>query len=484
VTRISNELRDYFQAIAWVVGTMALSYLAEPHARPADHAMIQVLAIVLLAARFSVRVSLTACFVSILAFDFVFVEPRFAFAWGDVESAVIFAAMLVVAAVTSSLNQKLRRAAFRAERGYELNVELSRGDDPQQLAAVTAKHLESLFGGTCSVILQDGQNRLSVPANLSDPALVTRAWERREFSVHGSLVLLPLLGSKSPIGLIVLHARRAFAKDSEQGHFLSACASQLVLALERLQLVKAVHRSQLEAETERLRSSLLSAVSHDLKTPLSSIIAAGTTLCDSGAQLESNARQDLLTSMVSEAERLNRLLENLLYFARLESSTIELNRIPESIEEVVHSAVERFQGRLEGRRVELDLPDDLPLISGEALLLEQVLLNLLENAARYAGRSATIFISARERKGLLSVRVADDGPGILESERGKVFEKFYRGNHSNRTDGGVGLGLTICRAIVEAHGGRIRASARAGGGALIEFTLPLAELPQIVREAS
>jgi two-component system sensor histidine kinase KdpD len=126
----------------------------------------------------------------------------------------------------------------------------------------------------------------------------------------------------------------------------------------------------------------------------------------------------------------------------------------------------------------------LPLISGEALLLEQVLLNLLENAARYAGRSATIFISARERKGLLSVRVADDGPGILESERGKVFEKFYRGNHSNRTDGGAGLGLTICRAIVEAHGGRIRALARAGGGALIEFTLPLAELPQIVREAS
>jgi len=158
--------------------------------------------------------------------------------------------------------------------------------------------------------------------------------------------------------------------------------------------------------------------------------------------------------------------------------------MPESIEEVVHSAVERFQGRLEGRRVELDLPEDLPLISGEALLLEQVLLNLLENAARYAGRTASISIAARERAGLLSVQVADDGPGILESERGKVFEKFYRGKHSNKSDGGAGLGLTICRAIVEAHGGRIRALARPGGGALLDFTLPLAELPQSVREAS
>ena len=484
MTRISSDLRAYFQAIAWVVGTMTLSYLAEPHARAADHAMVQVLAIVLLAARFSVKVSLTACFVSILAFDFVFVEPRFAFAWGDVESAVIFAALFVVAAVTSSLNQRLRRAAFSAETQYALNVELSRGDDPEQLAAVTARHLESLFGGTCSIMLDDGQNRLQLPSDLGDAALVKRARERREFTVQGNAVLMPLLGIHSPIGLIVLHPPRAFAKDSEQGHLLSACASQLALTLERLQLTKVVRRSQLEAETERLRSSLLSAVSHDLKTPLCSIIAAGTTLCDAEAKLESEARRELLMSMVSEAERLNRLLENLLSFARLESSTIELNRTPEAIDEIAQSAVERFQGRFESCRVELDLPDDLPLISGEALLLEQVLLNLLENAARYAGQSATIFVSARERAGLVSVQVADDGPGILESERGKVFEKFYRGKHSSKADGGAGLGLTICRAIVETHGGCIRASVRPGGGALIEFTLPVAEQRHSVREAS
>lgn len=229
----------------------------------------------------------------------------------------------------------------------------------------------------------------------------------------------------------------------------------------------------LQVENERMRSSLLSAVSHDLKTPLATIIAAGTTLVGRRAELDAAAVDDLAASIVGEAERLNRLIQNLLSVLRLESPGIELRRTPEAIEEIVSAAVERVNARLGKQPVRLELARDLPLVLAEPLLLEQVLTNLLENARRHAGPDAKVCVRAQAGRDELIVSVEDDGPGIPADERDKVFERFYRGRHAASRDGGVGLGLTICRAIVRAHGGRIAVLPRAGGGTAVEFSVPL-----------
>jgi two-component system sensor histidine kinase KdpD len=251
----------------------------------------------------------------------------------------------------------------------------------------------------------------------------------------------------------------------------------LATAIDRAHLAESAQRAKLDAETERMRSSLLSAVSHDIKTPLSSIVAAGTTLIEHRKALDSSAVDRLLGTIVREGDRLGRLVQNLLSLSRLESPTIELRRTAEAVEDIVGAAVGRLSEALAPRAVRVELPADLPYVSAEPMLVEQVLLNLLENALRYTPPESPIQIAAQAGDGLVKVRVSDEGPGISEAEREKVFEKFYRGARTHKNDGGAGLGLTICRAIVEAHGGRIVVRARQGGGTVVEFTLPLAPAP-------
>ena len=266
------------------------------------------------------------------------------------------------------------------------------------------------------------------------------------------------------------------------------CARELGTALERTQLAKVAQRAQVDAETERMRSSLVSAVSHDLKTPLASIVASGTTLLEHAGTLDARVSRGLLSTIVREGERLGSLLQNLLSVSRLEAPSIELRRTPEAIEEIIAVALGRLNDVLAQRQVIVDLPNDLPYVLVEPALIEQVLLNLLENALRHTPASASIEVSAQATESVVKLQVADDGPGIPEAEREKVFEKFIRGSRAVRGDGGVGLGLTICRAVVRAHGGKIAIRERRGGGTLVEFTLPITTMastwPEQMREVS
>jgi two-component system sensor histidine kinase KdpD len=482
---IRSELSEYGQALLCVVVSTLCALILQGHVQTADLAMIQLLGIVLASARFSLRASITACLFAILAFDYLFVPPAFEITTSDIKSAPIFIGMLVVAAVISGLNQRVRQQeqqaradAFRSGSLFALTNELSRAHDAQQVTALTARHLEGLFAAEVTIALRTPEGTFGelVP-DAATLALAERAFGRGEFVVERgvgkSSIWSPIAGTHATLGAIGLRVARSFGKESPQGFLFSACVNQLATSLERVQLSNAVRRTELEAESERLRSTLLSAVSHDLKTPLATILAAGTTLISRKAQLDSQATDALLSSIVSEAERLTRLIQNLLSIARLESPTIELRRSPEAIDEIVRAAIERFSTRYGSSQVRIEVESDLPLVSVEPLLTEQVITNLLENAVRYAGRDANISVAAVAAAGMLQLQVADDGPGIPEDEREKVFEKFYRGRGTSKADGGVGLGLTICRAIVRAHGGRIVACAREGGGTLVEFTLPL-----------
>jgi two-component system sensor histidine kinase KdpD len=241
--------------------------------------------------------------------------------------------------------------------------------------------------------------------------------------------------------------------------------------VDRLVLGNAARRAQVEAEAERLRNELLSAMSHDLKTPLAAILTAGTLLLNRDFSSET-VRRELTETIVGETERLNRLVTNLLSVTRLESGTVRLNRSPEALDEVVIDVLSRLSPRLEGRQVAVDVAEALPLVSMDPVLVDQVLVNLVENVLRHTPAGSPLDVRVRRVEHGVAVEIADRGPGIDEDECEKVFQKFYRGSRAKRRDGGSGLGLTICRAVARAHGGHIAIRPRPGGGTSVELVLP------------
>jgi K+-sensing histidine kinase KdpD len=235
----------------------------------------------------------------------------------------------------------------------------------------------------------------------------------------------------------------------------------------------------LRATTEERRSSLLSALSHDLRTPLAAITGAATTLRDESAAIDGGQRRELLETICEEADRLERLVRNLLDMTRLESGALAVKRQWFPLEEIVGSALTRLDAQLDGRPVRTDLPADLPLVSADAVLLEQVFVNLLENAAKYTPAGSPIEIVARAPADAssIAIEVADRGPGLTSGDEPRLFEKFFRGRKTGAESTGAGLGLAICRGVIGAHGGTIVAANRPGGGAVFRMTLPIVGTP-------
>lgn len=236
---------------------------------------------------------------------------------------------------------------------------------------------------------------------------------------------------------------------------------------------RAVRARELVIETERLRNSLLSAVSHDLRTPLAAIFGAGTELLQDFTRLDQKEREELIESIVEEAARLDQLVTNLLDVARFDEGHPELRKRSEPLDEVIEAALARLRGRLGDRPVHSRVPQEIPMVPMDAILIQQVLVNLLENAMNYTSEGSPVEVEATHAGDHVVVEVRDRGPGVLVSETERVFDRFYRGSKQSQRDGGIGLGLTICRAIVHAHGGTISLGNREQGGAVARMTLPL-----------
>jgi two-component system sensor histidine kinase KdpD len=261
--------------------------------------------------------------------------------------------------------------------------------------------------------------------------------------------------------------------DGEQRHLLEALARQAALAIERVILSAEAKAAELRARTENMRSSLLSAVSHDLRTPLAAITGAATSLRGDEAAVHPDQRRELVETICEESTRLSRLVGNLLEMTRVEAGAIDVRREWVPAEEIVGAVLTRLEGPLAGRAVHTSLDPALPLLHVDPVLLEQVLLNLVENAIKHtpAGTPIDLFVAAAPDR--ITIEVADRGAGLAAGSEEAVFQKFHRGAALGVP--GVGLGLAICRGIVEAHGGTIRASNRSGGGAIFTVTLPIAE---------
>jgi two-component system sensor histidine kinase KdpD len=322
------------------------------------------------------------------------------------------------------------------------------------------------------------------PLDAKEHAVAQWVYEHRQIAGLGTATLpsaaalyVPLLGARGAVGVFGIRpaqSHRLLAP--EQLHLLETFANQIALGIERAALAEAAQHAQVQIETEQLRNSLLSSVSHDLRTPLAAIAGAASSLQDDRIALDASMRHELCQTVAEEAYRLNRLVNNLLEMTRLESGTIQVHKEWQPLEEVVGAALTRLEAQLGDRLLTTSLPADLPLVPLDSVLIEQVLVNLLDNAVKYTPPGSPMTLSAWATEGAVTIEVADQGPGLPPGEEHRIFEKFYRGPHATRP-GGAGLGLTICRGIVAAHGGRIWAENRPGGGTAVRFTLPLTGTP-------
>ena len=459
-------------------------------------AMLFLLAVVLVSVRFGLGPSVMASFLNVAAFDFFFVPPRMSFAVSDVQYLLTFAVMLAVGLVTTQLTANLKyqaRVAGRREQRvralYEMARDLSGALAVDQIAEIGQRFAEAEFMSRCVLLIADDANQLGppVPAPLVDLPIDTGValWAYEHETEAGSgtdtlpgspLLYFPLRAPMRVRGVLVLAAhdpKRLFSP--EQRRLLDTFARLMAIALERIHYVEVAGTTTLEMESERLRSSLLSAISHDLRTPLAAMrgLAESVGLTQPPPTPE---QQDIASAMRDEVQRMAALVDNLLDMARLQSGAVHLNRQWLPLDEVVGSSLRAARVALGKRRVSVSLPEDLPLIEMDAVLMERVFFNLLENAGKYTPEGSALHIGAGRRGGVVEVWLDDEGPGLPPGREEGVFEKFERGHKESSTPG-VGLGLAICRAIVEAHGGQIHAENRPGGGARFVFQLPLGLAP-------
>ena len=491
--------RGYFMGLAVVLICTFIAWGMSGRFELSNIVMVYLLGVVVVAVRYGRGPSVLASVLGVAAFDFFFVPPYFTFAVSDTQYVVTFGVMLVVGLVISKLAASMRlqaRVAAHRERRtaalYAMSRELAGTRGQENLLAIAVRHVSEVFEAKAVILLPDAGNRLLHPetqpaeGSLLHADLAVAQWVfdhgqpagRGTDTLPGSEALyLPLQGSNEMLGVLAVSPRELRqVMLPEQRRLLDTFASQVSLALERVRLGRMAREAQVRVETERLRNSLLSAISHDLRTPLAAIVGASSSLSEEDAKLNPEARLSLSRDILEASQRMSELVNNVLEMARLQSGTIQLKLEWYPLEEVVGSVLTRLKDRLKEHPVSVDLPEDLPWLSMDGSLIEQVLVNLVENAVKYTPAGTAIAISAYVEDGRVTVEVADEGPGLPTGTEERVFEKFYRAQEEG-SQGGVGLGLAICHAIVTAHGGSIWAENRAGGGASFKFSLPADGVP-------
>ena len=492
---IGEPLRPYLWAGALCALTTLLTHALVPFFDLANIVMVFLLAVVGVGVWLGRGPAVLAAFVNVAAFDFFFVPPRLSFAVADVQYLLTFGVMLVVGLVVGQLTAGLRfqaqvathretrsRALFEAARDLsnmltiEQALEVAQaviarefraqvviyvlgGDDRLQLAPTDAAGLDL---GTAQWVLDHHQ-----PAGLGTDTLAGSAW-----------LYLPLKATMRSRGVLALKpAEPRYLLVPEQRQQLETFAALAAMALERVHYIDVAQGATVQMESERLRNSLLSALSHDLRTPLAVLVGLADTLAASQPTLASH-QQALAGAIGEKALRMTDMVTNLLDMARIQSGEIRLRAEWQSLEEIIGAAIKATHGALGERRVGVQIDPAVPLVECDAALIERVLANLLENAAKYTPPASAVQVIVRVADAAVRISVRDHGPGVAKGQEEIIFDKFTRGNVESALPG-VGLGLAICRAIVEAHRGRIWVEPTDDGGATFSFTLPIGAPPAV-----
>lgn len=488
-------LRHQLLALAACVLVTLVTQPLREHVDLANIVMLFLLTVVIIAVWLGRKPAITATLVSIALFDFFFVPPRFSFSVNDAQYLITFTVMLMVALIISHLTAGLRQNAIEAQQReqqmralYALAQQLS-GVLTVEQAALDAQRFIRQLGMELHVLVPTRNEVLltvggeSVALDVAEMMVVRSAFSNNEAmelrSESPAALILPLSGVTRPRGVILVSAEREVL--AFQRPLLEAVASLMATALDRLHFVEVAQQHHMQMLTERLRSSILAALSHDIRTPLTALYGLADTLTLPRQQLPEPARETA-AAIRDQALRLNNLVNNLLDMARLHAGQVQLRKEWQPVEEVIGASIKLLGTALQRHPVKVHLASGLPLIEFDAVLLERVFCNLLENAAKYAPLDTDIMLGAQVVGGELEVTVVNAGAGFPSDKLLAVFEPFERGVTESQL-AGVGMGLAICRAVIEAHGGRIAASNPVAGGACVRFTLPLGEPPVIEQEA-
>ena len=509
----------------------------------ADSLLIYLLVVLAFACIRGLYAALLASFLAFFVFDFFFIAPFHSLAASKFEDIIGLIVFLVTAVITGQLTSALRLHALQADRRehetyilYDFVRATNREHNMESQLQVFVNAVVKVFSAwgirDCMLFLPDAQGVLKPlpssmhllnPSKLLPDEEMLAAWvmekvrsvdlyapslpshnawnngaqaEEQETPpwspTHNFIRFVPLKGNREVVGVLCLLIERssqAFTVDNRlemenssptpQAAFFSTFLEQAVTVIEQGRLRKESMSLKAFQQTEELRTALLFSVSHDLRTPLSTIKTAASSLLQEEIQQDKEGLCSIATAIEHEADRLDFLVENVLDMSRIEAGILCPDKIWYPLDELIHDVVGRMRPLLQGREVQTQLPDNLPPVEIDYVQIDQVVSNLLENAAHHTADESPIDICIQVQKGLLLVSVADHGPGVPQNERERIFEKFYRLHEKTYVPGrhtGLGLGLAICRGIVEAHGGQIWMEPREGGGAAFYFTLPLREM--------
>jgi two-component system sensor histidine kinase KdpD len=495
----SNE---YVHSLAIIAVTTAGGILLRPYLQVTDLAMLLLLAVVVVAYRHRRGPAIVASLLSIAAFDFWFVPPYHTFDVHNKAYFLTFGVMLAVALAMSQLTARIREqvedAREREHRTvalFAMSRELASAGDLAAQTAIVARHVGQAGQGQAFVLLEDSNGANGPYCWPEDGAFetvavrvaATWAYEHGESAGWGTnrcaeaeALVIPLRSSSRTLGLVTLRPelpdRLLTAAERRTSE---ALVDHAAAAFERTILAEGQEQARVEVESERLRTALLSSLSHDLRTPLGSIEGAASSLLEESGALSRDVQREMAETILEESRRMNRLVTNLLDMVRVESGSLAVQKAWQPLEEALGVALLRLEERLASHPVETRLPANLPLVPIDELLIEQVFINLLENASKHTPAGTPIRVSAWTEGDTVVVEVADRGRGVPIGEDESIFRKFHRSSSADYRSpaGGSGLGLTICRGIITAHGGRIWLHHHTGPGAAFRFTLPLDGAP-------
>jgi len=498
-SRKKNVYIGYVWAVAVTVSIAFLGHLIFGKLQLANVVMVFLLGVVFIATRFGKGPSILASFLGVALFDFFFVTPYLSFSVSHSQYLVTFFAMLTVAMVISHLTANMRSqakvAAHRERRAtvlYTMSKDLATRQTEDDIVRAAVRHLYAEFSSRNVILFPDAGGRIvypkgqSLPESLRGADLSIAQWvlDHNEIAGQGTntlpgaeAVYFPLSIDHSVLGVLVLlpvNLRRIFLP--EQQKLLETFLRQIAQAITRVRLSEQARKTQVAMEAERLRNSLLSSISHDLRTPLATIVGSASTLVEDNGRLKPEDKLDLTWAIYDEAQRMSNLVNNILDMARLDTGVIALNKQWHPVEEIIGTVLTRLQKALQQRPIKVEIPPGIPMIYADSVMMEQVLINLLENALRYTPAGSALDITVHPLPSAVEIAVGDAGPGIPKGMENRLFEKFFRVRNEG-AQSGVGLGLAICKAIVDVHGGAIKAQNRPGGGAVFTFSIPLDHKP-------